>query len=167
MYRLNFGENMVEIKQKESQLIEMVCGFCDEKLDEEYISLCVKLIEKLGRKREVPFKRGKLENWASGIIYAIGQINFLFDSDFEPYVTPDEICTYFGTKKSTASNKARDIRQILNLKLGDKEFSTELILNSGVDNIGGDLSQVKSLRGTRNMATLQRTADILSRLSRR
>lgn len=157
---------MDDIKQKESQLIEMVSGFCDENLDEEYKTLCVKLTEKLGRKREVPFKRGKLENWASGIIYAIGQINFLFDSDFEPYVTPDEICTFFGTKKSTASNKARDIRQILNLKLGDKEFSTRRVLNSGVDKIGGDLSQVKSLRGTQNMAALHRTADLLGKLSK-
>lgn len=43
-------------------------------------------------------KRGKLEIWASAVIYALGQINLLFDKDFEPYSTPDEICDYFKTK---------------------------------------------------------------------
>ncbi len=157
---------MSDIKQREKELIEMVSGFCDENLDEEYTTLCVNLVRKLGRKREVPFKRGKLENWASGVVYAIGQLNFLFDSDFEPYATPDEICKYFGTKKSTASNKARDIRQILNLKLGNNEFSTRMILDSGVENMGGDLTQIKSLRGTQNRAMLFRTVDLLKKLSK-
>ena len=151
---------------KERQLIEMVSSFCCEKLDEEYRELSVKLVQKLARKREVPFKRGNLENWASGIIYAIGQINFLFDDSFDPYATPDDICSYFGTKKSTASNKARDIRKLLNLKLGDEEFSTELILNSNVRGFGGDLSQAKTLRGTETSVTLHNTVELLVQLSK-
>lgn len=151
---------------KERQLIEMVSSFCCEKLDEEYMELSVKLVQKLARKREVPFKRGKLENWASGIIYALGQINFLFDDSFDPYATPDDICSYFGTKKSTASNKARDIRKLLNLKLGDEEFSTEMILNSNVRGFGGDLSQAKTLRGTETSVTLHNTVEILAQLSK-
>ena len=141
-----------KIEERENQLIELVSNFGDEYLDDEYKMLSIKLVEKLGRKREVPFKRGKIENWASGIIYAIGQLNFLFDDSFFPYATPEDICDYFNTKKSTASNKAHDIRKLLNLKLGNKEFSTRLILESDISIIGGDLSQIKTLEGAQRRA---------------
>ena len=114
-------------KIRQEQLIEEVSSFCDDKLDEEYRQLSINLIEKMGRKHEVPFKRGKIEIWASAVIYALGQINFLFDRSFEPYSTPDEICDYFNTKKSTVSNKARMIRDMFNLEPFDREFSTSYI----------------------------------------
>ena len=119
-----------KIKLKEEQLIEMVSAFCEDFLNEEYKQLCVNLVKKMGRKHDVPFKRGKLENWASGIIYAIAQINFLFDKSLELHTSPDEICAYFNTKKSTASNKARDIREMFNMGHFDEEFSTESNLKS-------------------------------------
>lgn len=153
-------------KLRQEQLIEMVSRFCEKHLDEEYKTLCVKLVEKLGRKREVPFKRGKLENWASGVIYTIGQLNFLFDESFEPYATPDEICDYFKTKKSTASNKARDIRKLLNLKLGNDEFSTELIKEYDLTNMGGDLTQVKTLRGAKTSSRLRNVGSILRSITK-
>lgn len=116
-------------KIRQEQLVEMVSSFCDEQLDGEYKQLSIKLIEKMGRKHEVPFKRGKLEIWSSAVIYALGQINFLFDKSFEPYSTPDEICDYFGTKKSTVSNKAHTIREMFNLDPFDKEFSTKHMMD--------------------------------------
>ncbi len=77
------------------------------------------------RKRDVPFKRGKLEIWAAAVIYAIGSINFLFDKSFEPYIKVEEISDYFGTKNSTVSNKAGQIRKMLDLTMFDNEFATE------------------------------------------
>ena len=117
-------------KIKQEKIIELTTSFCDEKLNEEYKELSIKLVEKLGRKHDVPFKRGKLEIWASAVIYALGQINFLFDKSFEPYATPDDICNYFNTKKSTVSNKAHDIRKMLNMGHFDEEFSTGALLES-------------------------------------
>lgn len=76
-----------EIKQKEDKIIEMTSAFCAENLDDDYLQLCEKLIKKLGRKRDVPFQRGKLEIWAAAVVYAIGSINFLFDKSFEPFMT--------------------------------------------------------------------------------
>lgn len=145
--------------EKQKQLVDLVRGFCSEKLDGECEALCVKLVEKMGRKHEVPFKRGKLEIWASGVVYAICQINFIFDESFEPATTPDEICQHFKTKKSTASNKARDIRKLLNIQVGDKEFSTERVLTSNVR--GTELGQVKSLQGAETMNTLKDIASMI------
>ena len=50
-----------QIKQREKELLQLTGAFCVQKLDQEYFELCEKLIKKMGRKREVPFKRGKLE----------------------------------------------------------------------------------------------------------
>ena len=52
-----------EIKEKEVKLLEMTRSFCVQNLDYDYSQLCEKLIKKLGRKRDVPFQRGKLEIW--------------------------------------------------------------------------------------------------------
>lgn len=153
------------VAEKQKKLIEMVSGFSDDYLDEELKKLNIKLVEKLGRKHNVPFKRGKLENWAGGIVYAIAQINFLFDDSFDPHITPDDISDYFGVKKKTVASKARDIRKLLNLKLGNKEFSTELVLESDVSRMGGDLSQVKTLRGAQNYSRLREIGDMMKILN--
>lgn len=116
-----------DIKQKEKQLIEMTNEFCDEKLDEDYKQLCEKLIKKLGRKRDVPFQRGRLEIWAAAVIYALGTVNFLFDKSFEPFITTEGISEYFGTKNSTVSNRARQIREMLKMDRFGSDFSTQLM----------------------------------------
>ncbi len=60
-----------EIKQKEEKLLEMTGTFCTQKLDGDYFQLCEKLIKKLGRKRDVPFQRGKLEGCCCGLCYRV------------------------------------------------------------------------------------------------
>jgi len=119
-----------EIKQKEEKLLEMTGAFCAQKLDDDYYQLCEKLVKKLARKRDVPFQRGKIEIWAAAVIYAIGSINFLFDKSFEPYMTTDQISEYFGTKNSTVSNKAREIKDMFDLWHFSPEFSTERMAES-------------------------------------
>lgn len=113
-----------EIKQREKALLELTGAFCAQKLDDQYFSLCEKLIKKMGRKREVPFKRGKLEIWAAAVIKAIGSINFLFDRSFEPYISSKEINDHFGTKSTTVTNKARAIKDMFDLWYYSPEFST-------------------------------------------
>jgi hypothetical protein len=103
----------------------LIKNFCTLKLDDDYFELSERLLNKLGRKRDVPFMSGKIEIWAAGIIHALGTINFLFDKSFEPYVTVDEINIYFGTNKSSTGTKSKFIRDLLNLGYFDNEFSTE------------------------------------------
>jgi hypothetical protein len=119
-----------EIKEKEAKLLEITGAFCAQKLDEEYFHLCEKLIKKLGRKRDVPFQRGKLEIWAAAVVYAIGSINFLFDKSFKPYLTSDQISAYFNTRNSTVSNKSREIRDMFNLSYYSPEFSIQRMADS-------------------------------------
>jgi hypothetical protein len=113
-----------EIKEKEQTLVEMVRTFCAQELDDDYFQLCEKLIKKMGRKRDVPFQRGQLDIWAAAVVHAIGSINFLFDKSFEPYMTAEQISEYFGTKKSSVSTKAAQIKDMFKLSYYSPEFST-------------------------------------------
>lgn len=97
-------------------------AFCVEKLDEEYFELAERLIQKLGRKRNVPFIIGRPEIWAAENIHALGTINILFDRSFEPYLSIDNINSYFGTSKSTTGNKSKQIRELLKLNRWHNEF---------------------------------------------
>jgi hypothetical protein len=112
------------IEEKAQKLLEMTGKFGQEFLDDDYRQLCEKLIRKMSRKRTVPFLSGRMEIWAAAIIYALGSINFLFDSSFKPYATAEDICNFFGTSKSTTSQKAKLIRDMFNMGYYDKEFST-------------------------------------------
>lgn len=138
-----------EIKQREKELIEMIETFCSNKLDDDYSQLCEKLVRKLGRKKDVPFQRGKPEIWAAAVVYAIGSINFLFDSSFEPYIKAEEISEYFGTKNSTVSNKAREIKDMFDIWHYSPEFSTQKMAASNPLNemvvVGGFIVPIASL----------------------
>ena len=114
-----------DIKKREKKLLELTATFCGQHLDNDYAQLCEKLIKKLGRKRDVPFQRGKLEIWAAAVIHALGSINFLFDKSFEPYISLDQLNDYFGTKKSTVTNKSKQIKDLLKLWHFSPEFSTQ------------------------------------------
>lgn len=139
-----------ELKLKEQELIQSVSFFCKEKLNDEYEQLCIKMIQKLGRKRSCPFERGNLDIWAASVVYTIGNMNFLFDKSFEPYIQSSEIHDYFGTKSSTVSAKSKLIRDLLKLApYFDKNFSTSRMNDKNPFNkfveVDGFLLSIESL----------------------
>ena len=113
-----------KIEAISQELLKLTGEFCDQHLDEEYKQLCEKMILKMKRKRQVPFLSGRVHIWAASIIYALGQINFLFDRSFKPYISADDIANHFGGSKSTISQKAKQIRDMFKLNYWDPEFST-------------------------------------------
>ena len=112
-------------KDRQIEILDLVRDFCAKKLDDEYFELSERLVQKLGRKKIPMLATGKPHIWAAAIIHAIGTINFLFDKASKPYVTVDDINLFFGTSKSTTSNKSREIRELLGLDRWDDEFSTK------------------------------------------
>ena len=100
---------------KHEKLTEMVEAFCREYLNDDYKRLCLKLIEKMAERKSVPYERGKLEVWASAVIYAVSQINSLFDGENENHITRKDITSYFKTKQSIVSQKAINLRNIFNI----------------------------------------------------
>lgn len=109
----------------QTRLTELTAAFCRAHINQEYETLCQKLIDKMARKRTVPFLSGRIEIWAAAVVYAIGSINFLFDKATQPYVTPDAICEHFGVSKSTVGQKAKLIRDMFKMGHYDANFSTQ------------------------------------------
>jgi len=138
----------VTIREKEIEVL--LTNFSKEHLDEECSELCIKLLKKLGRKREVPFKRGKVEIWASAIIHVIATINYLFDEESEVHTTFDTIVDFFNTKKSTVGSKSKYIRDLFKIDIFDEEFSTNKMFTIGLNHymveINGMLVPVTHLK---------------------
>src|SRR5512136_1510105 len=97
------------------EITRLTDAVCRDHVDEEFAQLCRKLTAALARKRPSPLARGKKEVWACAIAYALGQVNFLFDHSQTPHTTPDELCARFDVSRSTASNKAKQIRDMFDM----------------------------------------------------
>ena len=110
-----------------AEIAHKIEAFGRTKLDPEHTILALKLCDKIGRMRKLSIQRGRAEIWAAAIIYVIARLNFLFDPHNEVYITADELDDYFGTKKSTVSNKAGLIQKAADIYLGDPEFSSAKI----------------------------------------
>ena len=113
-----------KLDEKKAQLLKLTLEFSKKYLNEEYDDVIKKLINKMARKREVPFISGRIEIWSAAVIHALGTINFLFDKSSKPYVSATEIYEYFGTKQSTTSQKSKKIRDMFNMTYFDSDFST-------------------------------------------
>ena len=104
------------------QVVTVTDAICREHLDVEYADLCRAVVGKLGRKRPSPLTRGDLRIWAAGVVYAVGQLNFVFDPAQSPHATADQLSEWLGVKKTTMASKARWIRETLKLSHLDGQF---------------------------------------------
>ncbi len=98
-----------------SAIVNLTEEVCKQHLNSDYATLARQLTATLSRKRPSPIVRGKPEIWACGIIYALGTVNFLFDKTQTPHMRADELCKAFGVSKSSGENKAKLIRDLLNM----------------------------------------------------
>lgn len=103
-------------------IIARTDAVCHELLDEEYADLARRVVAKLARKRPSPLLSGRAATWAGAVVYALGQVNFLFDSSTEPCAAPDDLSRAFGLAKSTLSNKAKQVRDMLKMDWPEPEF---------------------------------------------
>ena len=109
---------------------EQIIDVTEEILDLEYQKLSIKALDKLSRKHTCPFTHGRTNTWACGIVYAIGQANFLFDKETKPYVDVKTLTEYFGVSKSTAGTKASEIRKLLKINYTNGEWILPSMMES-------------------------------------
>jgi hypothetical protein len=100
---------------------------CAELLDAEFAGLARHAVAKLARKRPSPLLSGKRMTWAAAVVYALGQVNFLFDRTQQPHVTPDDLSTVFRLSKSTMSAKAKHMRDLLKMDFSPEFQSVAMI----------------------------------------
>jgi hypothetical protein len=90
-------------------IVALTDTFCRDNLNDEYRDLAQAMTAALCRKRPSPLVSGQPRTWACGVIYVLGQLNFLSDKTTQPYMTTANVCAAFKVGQSTASAKARVI----------------------------------------------------------
>jgi len=122
---------------------------CARYLNQEYAYLCRVLVARLARKRPSPLARGDARIWAAGVIYAVGQINFLFDPAEQPHLSADELARHLGVVKTTMANKAAVIRKTLSLDMYEPDLTRLEILEehpmAWIVQVNGLLIDVRTL----------------------
>ena len=104
-------------------VVGLIDQFCKEHLNEEYAVLCRKLAEKLARKRPSPLLQGSPNAWASGIVRAVGGVNFLHDKTQTPYMRSSDIDYCLGTSPSSGATKLAAIRKMFKMHQLDPNWS--------------------------------------------
>jgi hypothetical protein len=117
------------MQAKYDAVVALPDAFCRDHLNEEYRDLARAMTAALCRKRPSPLASGQPRTWACGIIYTLGQLNFLSDKASRPHMTMAEVCAAFGVGQSTASAKARAISDALHTSRMDPTW----MLRSFVD----------------------------------
>ena len=87
--------------------------FCRDRLNDEYRDLARAMTAALCRRRPSPLASGQPRTWACGVVYVLGQLNFLSDKATQPYMSTADLCAGFGVGQSTVSVKARVISDAL------------------------------------------------------
>ncbi len=123
---------MTEVQKSErlNAIKELLKAFSEEHLNDELAGYSLNLCERIGRKRDLSVVRGKRETWAAAIVYVIARLNFLFDRQHEYSITPDTICEFFGTKRTTTTNKAREIEQACDIAMGEEGLCSQDIADA-------------------------------------
>jgi hypothetical protein len=75
----------VALRRRAREILAITDQACAACLDDEYAELSRRLVARLARKRPWPLARGEARIWAAGAIYAIGQLNLLFDRSQKPH----------------------------------------------------------------------------------
>jgi hypothetical protein len=94
-------------------VVALTDTFCRGNLNDEYRDLARAMTAALCRKRPSPLASGQPRTWACGIMYALGQLNFLSDKATQPYMAMTDVCAAFGVGQSTGSGKARVVSDAL------------------------------------------------------
>lgn len=111
-----------------NEIAGMIEEYCEKYLNEEYKTLCLRLLEKLCSKRPSPLLKGRYNTWAAGIVYAIASNNFIFDKSMSTHRTADELSRPFGIAPSTAGNKAGEIRKLVSISPWNTEWMLQELI---------------------------------------
>jgi hypothetical protein len=103
------------------RIAELTNAFCLNHLDEDYRELCEDLTWAV-YEEGLPLEKGKPASWASGIVHAIGFINFLHDPSQSPHITSAQLADGFGVSQQTMQTKSKIIRDEFDLMQLDPDW---------------------------------------------
>lgn len=135
-------------------------AFCKEYLNDEYAELARKMTATLARKRPSPLVNGRANSWAAGILYALAQVNFLFDKSQTPYMRADELCKRMGVSQQTAGGRAQKIREMLDISILDFHWTLPSRMDDismiWILNVNGYMVDIRSMPRSAQEAAYQK-----------
>jgi len=114
-------------RQLFEQIIELIDAFCDAHLNEDYKELCEEMAGEICRSRWL-LSGSKTAAWASGIVHAVGWVNFLNDPKQSPYMKTAQVADGFGVSQGTMMAKSKIIRDKLCLMPFDPDWCIPAML---------------------------------------
>lgn len=116
-----------EFQQVFAAVVELTDAFCEKYLNEDYKQLCEEMVIELCE-AGLPINNGKPAGWASGIVHAVGWVNFLQDPKLSPHMTSAQVAEGFGVSQGTMMAKSRVIRDELDLMPLDPDWCIPAML---------------------------------------
>ncbi len=95
------------------QIVRLTDAFCADYLDDEYAEMCQFMTADLCELQPSPLDKGRVATWAAGIIFTVGSINFLSDSEFDPYVSTTDLARLLRVSEATLYAKRKQIEKAL------------------------------------------------------
>ncbi len=117
------------MQEKFDRITAITDAFAAAHLNDEYAQLIRSATAALCRKRPSPLDKGHNKTWACGISHAIGMVNFLFDSSFEPHLSATELYQWFGVGSSTGQGKSKLVRDLLKMHQMDPNWTVPSRMN--------------------------------------
>jgi len=108
-------------------ITELTDAFCEMHLDEDYRQLCREMAAVLCQVGSL-VEKSRPASWASGIVHALGWVNFLQDPQLSPYMTSAQVAEGFGVSQATMAAKSKIIRDELDLIQLDPDWCTPAML---------------------------------------
>lgn len=105
-----------------AEICEQTDAFCDAQLNDEYKALCREMATSVCQEGS-PVLRGETRSWAAGIVYALGQVNFLTDPSQQPHLTSKQLADGLGVSVSNMQAKGKVIREGLDLVPFDPDWT--------------------------------------------
>ncbi len=117
------------MQEKFDRITAITDAFAAAHLNDEYAQLIRSATAALCRKRPSPLDKGHDKTWACGISHAIGMVNFLFDSSFDPHLSATELYQWFGVGSSTGQGKSKTVRDLLKIHQMDPNWTVPSRMN--------------------------------------
>lgn len=110
-----------------AEIMDLVDSFCHRCLNEEYLDVCRNMAGALCR-TSTDFGRTRPQVWASGIVHAVGWVNFLFDPYQKPHIEARDLAKAFGVSQGSMTARSRVIRDKLQLIQLDPDWCVSSLM---------------------------------------
>ena len=118
-----------ESQQAFMEIVDLTDAFCREHLNEGYRQFCYEMAIELCQ-INVPINKGRPDSWASGIVHALGFVNFLQDPTQSTHMTSSRIAEGFSVSQQTMQAKSKIIRDELDLIQLDPDWCLPALLEN-------------------------------------